>query len=171
MPNLIYQNPEATVWFVPAGATQAEDVVFEIDGIASGAGRQSAQWDRGVGATAALYEWTAFVQFATEPVLAETVSIYLKPSGTSASATAHPANDDGTGDAAVSAIDKLNNLQLIGVISVDEAAADIEMVARGVVYTTARAYQVVFWVNGADALTTDENENGFFLTPIPDELQ
>ena len=171
MPNLIYQNPETTVWFVPATATQAEDAAFECHNLASAAGVQSAQWDRGVAATPALYEWAVFVQFATAPVLGEVIEIYLKPSGTSASATAHPANDDGTTAGAVSAVDKLNNLQLIGVLSVDEAVINIEMVARGVVYLTARAYQVVWWNATADALTNDVNENGFFMTPIPDEVQ
>lgn len=171
MANLIYQNPETTIWFVPAAATQAEDEPFEVASLSSGAGRQSDQYDRGVGATPALYEWCAFVQFATTPVLGEEVQIYLKPSGTSASATAHPSNDDGVSDSAVSAEDKLNNLQWIGSIIVDEAAADIEMVARGFVYLTARAFQVVFWNATADALTSDDNENGFFITPIPDEVQ
>jgi hypothetical protein len=171
MANLIYQNPEATVWFVPATATQAEDAAFEVHNLASGAGRQSAQWDRGVGATSAWYEWCAFVQFTTTPVVGETVDIYLKPAGTSASATAHPANDDGTSEGAVSAEDKTKNLDFVGSIVVDEAAANVEMVARGAVYLTARAYQCAFWNSAADALTNDVNENGFFMTPIPDEVQ
>ena len=171
MANLIYQNSETTLWFVPAAATQAEDYAFEMHNIASGAGRQSAHWDRGVAATPALYEWCAFVQFATAPVLGETVDFYLKPSGSDASATAHPANDDGTGDIAVSAEDKLRNLQWIGSIVVDEAVADREMVARGAVYLTARGYNVVMWNSTADALTNDVDENGFYMTPIPDEVQ
>ncbi len=171
MANLVYQNPETTIWFVPAGAAQAEDYILELDTLAAGAGIQSAHWDRGVAAQPAMYEWACFVQFATPAVLNETVSIYLKPSGTSASATAHPANDDGTGAGAVSAEDKLNNLQLIGVISVDQAAQDIEMVARGVVYLTARGYNVVIFNDSADALSADEDENGFYMTPIPDEIQ
>jgi hypothetical protein len=171
MANAIYQNPETTIWFVPATAAQAEDAAFEVHNLASGAGRQSAQYDRGVAATPALYEWVAFVQFGTTPVLTETIDIYLKLSGTSASATAHPANDDGTGEAAVSAEDKLNNLTLIGSISVDQATANIEMVKRGFVYVIARAFQVVFWNSSADGLTNDVDENGFFMTPIPDEVQ
>lgn len=171
MANLIYQNPETTIWFVPAAAAQAEDEAFEVHNLAAGAGRQSDQYDRGVGATPALYEYLAFVQFATVPVLTERIDIYLKPAGTSASATAHPANDDGTGEGAVSAEDKLNNLQFLDSIIVDEAVADIEMVARGFVYLTARAYQVVFWNASADGLTNDVDENGFALTPIPDEVQ
>jgi hypothetical protein len=171
MANLVYQNSATTIWFVPAAATQAEDYAFEMHNIASGAGRQSAAWDRGVAAVPALYEWCAFVQFATTPVLGETVDFYLKPMGSDASATAHPANDDGTTSAAVSAEDKLNNLQWIGSIVVDEATADVEMVARGVVYLTARGYNIVMWNSTADALTNDDDENGFYMTPIPDEIQ
>lgn len=171
MANLIYQNSETTIWFVPAAAAQAEDYAFEMHNIASGAGRQSAAWDRGTGAVPAIYEWCAFVQFATTPVLGETVDFYLKPMGSDASATAHPANDDGTGSAAVSAEDKLKNLHYIGSVVVDEAAADVEMVARGTVYLTARGYNIVMWNNTADALTNDVDENGFYMTPVPDEVQ
>jgi len=171
MANLIYRNRETTLWFVPAAAAQAEDYAFEMHNIASGAGRQSAQCDLGEGAVAAIYEWRAFVQFATAAVLGETVDFYLKTAGSSASATAHPDNDDGTGSAAVSAEDKLNNLHYLGSIVVDEAAQDIEMVASGTVYITARAFNVVMWNSTADALTNDVDENGFMLSPVPDEAQ
>ena len=102
MSNLIYVNPEATLWFVPAAAAQAEDEAFEVHNLASGAGRQSDYLDLGVAARARRYEWRAFVQFATTPVVGEIVRIYLKTLGSSASATAHPDNDDGTGEGAVS---------------------------------------------------------------------
>lgn len=171
MANAIYKNPETTLWFVPASAAQAEDAAFEVHNLASGAGRQSSQHDFGVGATAGWYEWRAFVQFATTPVLAETVDIYLKTAGSSASATAHPDNDDGTSEGAVSAEDKVNNLHLLGCIVVDEATADVEMVASGYVFIAARAVQVVFWNSTADGLTNDVDENGFMLTPVPMEVQ
>jgi len=171
MANLIYQNSETTLWFVPAAAAQAEDYAFEMHNIGAAAGRQSAAWDRGVAATPAIYEWCAFVQFATNPVIPETVDFYLKPMGSDASATAHPANDDGTGSIAVSAVDKLNNLHYLGSIVVDEAAQDIEMVARGTCYLTARGYNIVMWNSTVDALTNDVDENGFYMTPVPDEIQ
>ena len=41
MANLVYQNPEDTIWFVPAAAAQAEDYAFEMHNIAAGAGRQT----------------------------------------------------------------------------------------------------------------------------------
>lgn len=171
MTSLIYQNSETTLWFVPAAAAQAADYAFEMHNIAAAAGRQSAAWDRGVAATPAIYEWCAFIQFAETPVLGETIDFYLKPMGSDASATAHPANDDGTGSIAVSAVDKLNNLHYLGSIVVDEVAVDIEMVARDSCYLTARGYNIVMWNASADALTNDVDENGFFMTPIPDQGQ
>lgn len=171
MPNLIYRNRETTLWFVPAAAAHAEDEAFEVHNLASGAGHQSDQLDLGEGAIAGWYEWRAFVQFATVPVLGETVDIFLKTAGSSDGATTHPDNDDGVADGAVSAIDKLNNLQLLGSIIVDEAAQDIEMAASGFVYIFSRAIQVVFWNSTADALTNDVDENGFMLSPVPSEIQ
>lgn len=171
MANKNYVVTETTKWFVPAVAAQAEDAIFEVDGLGAGAGRQSAQLDLLTTARSQFYEWRAFVQFATAPVIGEAVRIYLKTAGSSSSATVHPDNDDGTGDLAVSAEDKLRNLHFIGNIIVDEAAINIEMVGSGIVEIRARAIQVVFWNGTVDTLTTDVDENGFMLTPVPDELQ
>jgi hypothetical protein len=166
MANKIYQIPETTLWFVPATATQAEDAAFEVHNLASGAGRQSAQHDLGASARADRYAWRAFVQFATAPVVGEVVRIYIKRSdGT------HPDNDDGTSEGAVSAEDKLKNCQHIGSIIVDEAVADVEMVASGEISLPHRYFQVIVWNGTADALTNDVDENGFNLTPIPMEAQ
>lgn len=171
MANLIYRNRETTLFFVPAGATQAETKIFELDSLGAGAGIQSAIHDLGEGAISNVYEWRAFVQFATTPVLDEMVEFYIKTAGNSASATGHPDNDDGTAAGAVSAIDKLNNLHFIGAIVVDQTTADIEMVASGTIVIDARAFQVVAWNATVDALTTDEDENGFWLSPAPLEVQ
>lgn len=171
MPNAIYRNREDTKWFVPATATEPEDAAFEVHNLASGAGRQSAQLDLTEDAVSMLYEWRAFVQFATTPVVGETIDIFLKTAGSDAAATTHPDNDDGTSEGAVSSSDKLNNLHRLGAIVVDEAVADIEMVASDFIEIAARAVQVVFWNSSADALTNDVNENGFMLTPVPLEVQ
>lgn len=171
MANLIYRNRETTLFFVPAGAAQAETRIFELDSLASGAGIQSAIHDLGEGAISQIYEWRAFVQFATTPVLGETIDFYIKTAGNSAGAAGHPDNDDGTGAGVVSAEDKLKNLAFIGSIKVDQATADIEMVASGTILITARAFNVVAWNASADALTTDEDENGFWISPVPNEIQ
>lgn len=171
MANLVYRNRETTLFFVPAAAAQAETKIFELDGLASDAGRQSAIHDLGEGAISQIYEWRAFVQFATTPVLGETVDFYIKTAGSSLANDTHPDNDDGTGEIAVSAEDKLRNLHYIGSIIVDEAAINVEMVASGTIVLTARAFMVVAWNSSADALTTDVDENGFFLSPVPNEIQ
>lgn len=171
MPNLIYRNREATKWFVPAAATQAEDAAFEVAALANNAGRQSAPIDLGEGAVARLYEWRGFVQCQATPAVGSVIRIYLKTEGSSASATVHPDNDDGVTEGAVSAENKLRNLHLIGSIVVDEAAADTEFVASGLVEIVGRAVQVVFWNASGAVLTTDVNESGFMLSPVPDEIQ
>jgi len=172
MPNKDYGVIETTKWFVPAVAAQAEDAIFEVDGLGAGAGHQSASLDIGVAAVARLFEWRAFCQFATTPVLNEQVLIAIKTMGSSASATAHPDNDDGTGDSAISTRNKFDHgPHFIGSIVVNEAAANIEMVASGQIWIRARAIQVLFWNDAVDALTTDVDENGFMLTPVPAELQ
>ncbi len=166
MARKIFQSDETLLHFVPAAAAQAEDAAFEVQSLASDAGRQSAQHDFGVAARSPLFKWRAFVQFATTPVIGEAVRIYVKTSeGT------HPDNDDGTTEGAVSAEDKLNNLTQIGEIVVDQASANIEMVASGLLEERARFIQVVFWNGTVDALTSDVDENGFNLTPVPDEVQ
>ncbi len=168
--NLIQQIIEAVVSFLPDGSTAAETVIFELDGLASGAGRQSATHDLTTSPHTNVYAWRAFVQFATAPVVGERVDFYLKTNSGTATTT-HPDNDDGVGDLAVSAEDKLANLHYLGSIVVDEAAANVEMVASGVAVIRARACQIVAWNASADALTTDEDENGFLLTPSPDEIE
>lgn len=168
MANKLYQHDETTLWFVPAAAAQAEDAIFEVDGLASGAGRQSTMLDLGTAARSSLFAWRAWCQFATTPVLAEVIDLYIKTGDT---VTTHDDNDDGGTDAAVSSINKLKNLLKIGSIVVDEAVADVPMAASGVIYLPHREVGVVWWNSTADALTTDVDENGFSLTPVPPEAQ
>lgn len=166
MTNLIYHVPATTLWFVPAAAAQAEDSAFEMHNIATTVGRQSAQQDLGAAARASLFEWRAWVQFATAPVLGEIVQFWIKTSDGN-----YPDNDDGTGEGALSALDKTRNLHYIGAIQVDQTTANIEMVASGLVEIRARYVNIVMYNATADALTNDVDENGFSLTAVPDQIQ
>ena len=137
------------------------DAALTLTSLASDAGRQSAEYDRGTGDLDQLYEWRAYCQFATTPVVGETVDIYLKTSdGT------HDDNDDGAADAALSAEDKLKNLHYMGSIVVDEASATPEFSASGTVNINARYIQVVVENSTADALSSTASEHGVILTPI-----
>ncbi len=162
MANKILNVREAGITWRNTGGSE----LLTLTSIGSGAGRQGARHDFTVSSIAREYEWSAFVQFATAPVLGELVYVYWKFSnGTQAG------NDDGTGDIAVSAIDKLRNLPLLGAIEVDEAVADIEMTASGILTLNSRYGHPVFWNATADALTATAAEHGFTLTPIVPEVQ
>lgn len=143
--------------FVASGG----DAVLTLTSLASDAGRQSAEYDRGAADLDSLYEWRAYCKFATTPVVGETVDIYLKTSdGT------HDDNDDGASDAALSAEDKLKNLQLLGSIVVDEASATPEFSASGTTTINARYIQVVVENSTADAFSATAADHGVILTPI-----
>lgn len=171
MASKIYQVRETTLFFVPAAAAQAETQIFELDSLGAGAGVQSAIHDLAETARAGWYEWRAFLQFATTPVLDENVAFAIKTAGSSLASTTHPDNDDGTTAGAVSAVEKFEVLHQIGSVVVDEAAANIEMVASGLVWIAARSIQIAAWNYSVDALTTDVDENGFFLSPVVWENQ
>ncbi len=169
MPNKVYQVDEtALVWQDtgdPGGGSPSLRV-FSLNNLATVSGQQGDLHDFGTAARAQRFAWRAWCQFETMPVLGEIVRIYVKTSDGS-----HPDNDDGTGDAAVSAEDKLNNLSHIGSIIVDEAAADIEMVASGFILLPHRWFGPVFWNATLDNLKATDDTAGFQLTPVPPELQ
>lgn len=169
MANLIQQNQGTVIAWADSGA----DLAITLKGLASGAGRQGAEKDFGVGAVETRFMWLAQVQFdtATAPVVGETIDIYLKtaPDGDNYD------NDDGDGtDIAVSAEDKLKNLWFLGSIVVDEAAADVKMQASGgPIEIGAEKVQPVFWNASADNLDDDASTTDlkFILVPVPMEVQ
>lgn len=153
-----YYLPETKHDFLDSGG----DVVITLASLGAGAGRQSADLDLGASAQPFMFRWRAWVKFATAPVVGETVDIYIKTNdGT------HYDNDDGTGDAAVSAEDKLKNLHFLGSIVVDEASATPEFSASGTVTIFERYVQLVFWNATADALSATAADNGAYLEEIP----
>lgn len=151
-----YQLSETEITFKASAGT----VAFTPTSLAASNGRQSAQHDFGTSARAYMFNWTAYVKFATTPVVGEVIEIWGKTSdGT------HIDNDDGTGDIAVSSADKLKNLTPIGRIVVDEANATPEFSASGRVQLSRRYFNVVFWNATADALSATAADHGFILEP------
>ena len=161
MANKVYQPQETPVTWASSGGTE----LFTPTSLASGAGRQGAHHDFTTGSVGRRFAWRAYLKPGATRVVGEIVRVYLKSSdGT------HPDNDDGTGDIAVSASDKLRNLQLLGIIQIDENAA-VEMVASGVVELLHRYGAPVFWNATANSLSTTAADFGFSMTPVPDEIQ
>lgn len=162
MVNKIYQIGETAIQWLASGG----DELLTLTSLAASAGRQGARHDFGTSARSPRFVWRFYTQFATAPVVGERIEIYWKSSdGT------HADNDDGTGDIALSSQDKLNNLQLLGVMTVDEATASVEMGASGTIEIGDRYGQPVIYNATADALSSTAAESGFTLTPIPFEVQ
>ena len=153
-----YLLPEAAIDWLNTGG----DELLTLTSVAAGAGRQGALHDFGTAARSPEFAWRAWVKFATTPVVGERVMIYWKTSdGT------RPDNDDGTGDIALSAEDKLKNLTFLGSIVVDEASTTPLFVASGDVYLPHRHGSPVFFNDTADALSSTATDHGFSLTPVP----
>lgn len=162
MANKIYSVQETAIeWTDTTG-----DFAMTLNNLAAGAGRQGAVKSLGTTAKAGTYEWRAYIEFATAPVVDEVLRIFLKTSdGT------YPDNDDGTGDIAVSSEDKLRNLIFLGAVVVDEAATGVKMVANGIIDIYAKDVMPIFWNDTADNLVATNDLSGFILTPVPSEIQ
>lgn len=162
MANLVYQVDEGAIAWSDSGSTHA----MTLNNLATASGRQGAEHTFGASARPRRFNWIAWVQFETNAVVDQQVEVYFKTGdGT------HYDNDDGTGDIAVSNINKLKNLELIGVITVDEALLDIEMSISGEIEISSLRGMPVMWVAGDDNLRADANTSGFQLTPVPDQIQ
>lgn len=168
MANKVYLNDEASTVF---GSEAGDDVDWSTENISDGAGRQSAEADLGAAPRSRRYRVELWTQLQATPTVGETVRLYLKPNGGEGASSDHPGNDDGTGDAAVSAENKLRNLHLLGALVVDEAAANIEMKLDVEVEINARHVQLVVWNDSGAAITNDAAETKARLTPLPDEVQ
>lgn len=161
MANLIYMNQETALeWSSTATNT------LVVTSLATDAGTQGDLHDFGTSARSRTFTWRAWTKWETAPVVGDRVDIYLKTSdGT------HPDNDDGATATAVSAEDKLRNLERIGRIIVDQASLSVEMVGHGTVDIDARHAAPVFFNKSQDVLGATATEHGFSLTPVPDEVQ
>jgi hypothetical protein len=162
MPNKIYLHEEAgTITWDSAGTTES----FTPTSLATVSGRQGAYHDFGTSARSRLYRWRAWLKPGATRVVGQQVQIYW----TTGDGT-HYDNDDGTGDIALSAADKLRNLQQIGTVVIDENAA-VDMGSSGVIEVETRYGAPVFYNATANSLSATATDYGFKLTPIPDEIQ
>ena len=164
MATKILARREAEIVWKSSGGDQ----LWTPTSLANGAGRQGARHDLygALGAKADRYEWRLAFKLTGTPTVGDIVRVYLKTwdeGGTRGD------NDDGTGDIAVSAEDKLKNLREIGTVIVDEAAV-VEMVGSGIVTILSRHVSPVVW-NEAIAWSATATDHVFSLTPIAWESQ
>lgn len=164
MANEIYQLPGTTITFKASGG----DVTFTPTSVSNGAGRISAQYDRGSGAKPGLYRWEAITKAAAGLAVGAALEISL--------ATAHVSSSqiDGnqsTSDAAFSATDKRRNLQYVGSVVADSTSSGEIQTASGLVFITARYISVVWWNAFGQALSSTAGDHVFTLTPYAPQIQ
>ena len=159
----LYTIQESTSYLF--GSEGGGEVAWTTESVANNAGRQSAFLDLGVLTTARAtrFRYRFYTQFQATPTIDIVgLNLYLKTSdGT------HPDNDDGTGDVAVSALSKLNNVDYLDSINVDQAAANIEMVTHGEFDCFTRYLAFVLWNVSGAAITADAAETKLQLWAIP----
>lgn len=161
--NKVYVNPESSILF--ADSAQVEQATWTLSALAAGAGRISAQYDRGAGAHAAWYEWRCRLRLTGTNVVGAVVEFYVATSdGT------YVDGNVGTADAAL-ASDKRNNLRPLGVLLVDQTTTNTEMVASGRIRLDARYLSLGIWNGTSLPLQTDTANHGCLLTPMPEEVQ
>jgi len=156
---------------ITAGTTQkfaasGGTITHTTTSLAAGAGRMSNPLDLGDPASGRTntYLIEATAMLVTAGVLGEEIRYYLMEK---VGDNTILMNDDGAVDAAVSAIDKLNNLRYLGSIIVDEAVLAIPMAASfGVVEINVQNIHIVTWNATADAFHGTAANNTVFVTPI-----
>lgn len=172
---LSYGEPEmATDFYIDHGTTivfgseVGDDVAWSTENISNGAGRQATLYDLGADGTARpeAYRYRFHTQAQASPTAGNSCELYMKTSdGT------HPDNDDGATDAAVSASNKLKNLDVLKPAICDEAAANIEFVSKGIIRLPHRYCAPVLWNALGSAITNDAAETKLHLTPIYPQSQ
>lgn len=146
------------------------DFAFTPASVANGAGRLGAVGDLGAFPRAAWYRWYAETQCQATPTALRYVDLYLAwwndPTG-----PAEPDGGVGASDAAFATANDLRNLKWLGNIVVDAAAGNTVFQASGLVYLPVRHVSPVWWNATGAALTADDAEHVFKLTPVYDLAQ
>lgn len=169
MVNQILVNPGTALVFKDSGG----DAVFMGADVANGAGRVSAQLDRGSGAKPGRYAVWATVKFVTAaPTVGAPVRFYLAEGfGTG---TDQIAGNPGTSDAAISAETSFYGFSKLGDLVVDTASTARDMVQfLGYAEISARYISVGLWNASGGTVDANDGAASTFVTlvPVPPEIQ
>ena len=163
----VYQHDETAATLRWTDTTGTGALAMTFNALAATTGRQGEILDFGTSARAERFAWRLGVQFNTPPVVGQYIGVFVKTSDGN-----FPDNDDGTGNIAVSAQDKLRNLTQIGSVVVDEAATGVAMAKGGLISLPHRYFMPVVWnYTATAALVATDNLCVFSLTPVPFEIQ
>jgi len=163
MANKIYQIAETSLSFKNTGG----DITLTLTSVGSGAGRISAEYDKGAGA-----KWTKAriwlkTKSATQTVVGQAYLLFTTMSdGTNRS------NALGASDAAVSSANDTLNLNPALVATIYDASSTPEAcVYTGICLIPSRQFSVVFWNATDDALSATAGDHEVIIEPIVDEIQ
>jgi hypothetical protein len=139
-----------------AGGEVGADVAWSMESVANAAGQVSAQYDLGAAPRPGMIEWSCEVQFQATPTQGKGLELYV------AAAPDHDATqidgDIGATDAALGDVDMRRNLQNIGYVVSENAAAAEKCVASGHFFWTKRYISFVGYNDsGATINATDTN--------------
>lgn len=161
--NLVYTKLGTAISFKDSGGS----AVITLQNLAAVTGRKSALYDRGAGLSyPERYLVTAFFQFETAPIAAETVDLFLCQSdGT------YIDGNMAAGDEAFTVVQK-PNLRFIGSVYVQTNGADVNNIQRFEVTIQDRYFAVAVWnASAGDNLQNTANTCGVIFTPLIDEIQ
>lgn len=164
MPNNVYVSPETAITFKASGGS----AVLTMTSLANGAGRVSAQIDRGAGAHAAKYLVEVQTKSGTAMTVGGTLQVYLAMAQADAT---QPDGAVGQVDAALTSIEQRRNLLLACIAEAPVTTSGAQLKASGEVVVSARYVSVVPVNELGAALSATASDHIITLTPIPDQIQ
>jgi hypothetical protein len=140
------------------------DVAFSMEGVASAAGRVSAQIDWGAAPRPAIYEWSCEAQWQATPTQGGVLELYVAgaPDGDSTQID----GDIGASDAALGDVDMRRNLRYIGCVVSENAAASEVCVASGTFEFTPRYMSIVGYNGGGATTSATDSAFRFNIAPV-----
>jgi hypothetical protein len=151
-----FQVPLTAITFTESGGS----AVFTPKNIATGAGRVSAQFDRGAGALATVLKWEATFKAGSAVTIGLPVRVYAYCSESASSAA------DLAADGGVSVETLLSNFTVLGEI-IANANSVGPFYATGKAWLEGRYCVVGLWNASGQTLTNVNGDNKITLTPIP----
>lgn len=168
MPSKLILAFESTVTWGDSGTTRA----LTMQNLATNSGRNGEIHDWGAAPRTGWYYIRAVGTngFESSPTLGLVVKFYVRGAGLGGTAGV-PTNDDGTGDVALSSINKLLNLDPVCVVVADEAAANIPTAASAVFFCPDRHFGITVFNGTNVALENTANAWVVEVTPFEYEAQ
>ena len=143
--------------------TAGADYAFSMEGVTNAAGRVSAQVDLGVAPREGVYSWSCEVQFQATPTQYATLDLYIAKAPDSDATQID--GDVGNADAALGDIDMRSNLQYIGSVVSENAAASEKCVASGEFTVYDRYISIVGYNDSGATINATDSNFLFELTP------